>query len=302
MRLIDKYRTEPEGLKARTAIAALRAQAGKGDEAMTLLEEVLAENPQDSTALMLKGRLQLQDKQYTDAISTFRSVLKNQPDSAEVMLLLAAAHQANGEKELALENLSRAVQAQPANANARLGLAQYQASSGDMDGALENINAALAAEPANVAVLRAKAEILARQGDTEALENVLNQLVQASPETGLGDFGKGRLFKSQKKYAEAVASFEAALQREPDSILALTELVNTEIESGDTDGAIKRLEATLAAKPEHRAVHFLLGSVYLAKQDYANAEKEFTLPARREPRKCHGLSPDRRFQAQSEEY
>ena len=32
----------------------------------------------------------------------------------------------------------------------------------------------------------------------------------------------------------------------------------------------------LAAEPDHRAAHFLLGSAYLAKQDFASAEQEFT--------------------------
>ncbi len=274
--LIDKYGTEPHGLEARTAIAAMRANAGKSEEAKSLLEQVLKENPQDSGALMLKGRMQLQEKQYTDAIVTFRSILKDQPDSADVMVLLAAAHQANGEKELALENLSRAVQAQPANINARISLARFQASSGNLDDALENVNAALAVEPANVKALRAKAEILAHQGAIEALEGVLTQIEQASPETGLGAFGKGRLYKSQKKYPEAIAAFEEALKREPDSIMALTELTNVEVISGDFDGAIKRLKATLQSDPDHRAAHFLLGSAFFAKQDYASAEQEFT--------------------------
>ena len=76
-------------------------KAANPDEAKTLIEEVLAENPKDAQALQLKGRLAMQDKDYTEAIAAFRSVLKDQPDSAEVLTFLAAAHQANGETELA---------------------------------------------------------------------------------------------------------------------------------------------------------------------------------------------------------
>ena len=155
-------------------------------------------------------------------------------------------------------------------------MARYHASSGDISSALEDVNAALAAEPSNVMALRTKAEILAKQGNVGELEEVLTRLEKASPASGLGAFGKGRLYKSQKKYPEAIAAFEEALQREPDSILALTELVNAEVASGDAEGAIKRLEAVLAADPGHRAAHFLLGSVYLSKKDFADAEKEFT--------------------------
>jgi tetratricopeptide (TPR) repeat protein len=126
-----------------------------------------------------------------------------------------------------------------------------------------------------VPALRAKAEILARQNDTEALEETLTKIEQASPETGLGEFGKGRLYKAQKKFPEAIAAFEQALAKDPGSILVLTELVNTEIANGDTDKAIKRLTGILESDPEHRAAHFLLGGAYMANKDYASAESEF---------------------------
>ena len=114
------------------------------------------------------------------------------------------------------------------------------ATAGDLDGSLAQVNAALEVEPANVMALRAKAELLAKQGNVEVLEEVLTQLEQASPETGLGAFGKGRLYLSQKKYDEALAAFNEALEREPDSLLALTLLVNTYIAMGNPDGAITR--------------------------------------------------------------
>ena len=275
-KVIEEQGLEPDGLTARTAIATLRARQGKLDEAKLLIDEVLKENPKDNNALLLKGRVAMQEKDYTDAVAAFRSVLKDQSDSAEVLTLLAVAHQANGDTELATENLLRAVEVQPDNVMARLRLAAFIAQGGDLDGALVHVNAALEAEPANVNGLRAKAEILAKQGDTEALEEVLGKLEQASPETGLGSFGKGRLYKSQKKYDEAIVAFEEALKREPDSVLALTELVNTEIAMGDTDAAVKRLKTVLEENPGHRAAHDLLGIVYMAKQDFASAEQEFS--------------------------
>ena len=72
-----------------------------------------------------------------------------------------------------------------------------------------------------------------------------------------------------------MAAYEEALKREPDSVLALTELVNTEIAMGNPDAAIKRLDGVLKENPEHPAAHDLLGVAYMAKQDFARAEQEF---------------------------
>jgi tetratricopeptide (TPR) repeat protein len=130
-------------------------------------------------------------------VAAFRTVLKDQPDSVEVLTLLAAAHDASGQKELALETLSKAVEVKPGDADTRLRLAQYLANTGAMEAALEQIDTILAANPASVPALRAKAEILARQGHAAEVEEVLTRLEQASPETGIGAFGKGRLYKKR---------------------------------------------------------------------------------------------------------
>lgn len=273
--LIGKFGVEPEGLRARTSIATLRANEGKNDEAVKLLDEVLAENAQDKDALMLKGRLQLRGKQFTEAITTFRSLLKDQPDSAEVMMLLASAHQGNGEPALASELLSRAVQAEPANVKAKLALAQSLAASGDYDNALLQTDAALKIEPENIAALRIKAETFARQGNLEALEEVLTLMEKTSPDSGLGAFGKGRLYRSQKKYDEAIAAFLDALKREPGSILTLTELVNTYLVSGNPDAAEAHVRKVLDEQAGHQAAHALLALVLSAKKDFAGAEAEY---------------------------
>ena len=58
----------------------VRLQGTNAEEAKVLIDEVLKENPKDSSALLLKGRLAMQEKDYADAVAAFRSVLKAQPD------------------------------------------------------------------------------------------------------------------------------------------------------------------------------------------------------------------------------
>ena len=258
------------------------------DAASSYLAEVLAENPKDSAALMLSGRIALKEEDYTKAVNDFRSVLKDQPDSVEVHTLLAVTYQASGEVELAEESLRQAVDVKPDDVGARLRLAAFVAGNGDLDKAMEQIDAALDSDPESVLALRAKAELLAKQGgNEEELEEVLTALEAASPETGIGAFGKGRLFKSQKKYDAALVAYEDALEREPDSILLLSEMVDTEILMGKPDRAVTRINKVLEARPDHQTAHFLLGSAYMAKKDFARAEAEFE--------KQLAISPDNRI-------
>jgi tetratricopeptide (TPR) repeat protein len=83
------------------------------------------------------------------------------------------------------------------------------------------------------------------------------------------------MFVQQKKYQEALAAYEEAFTREPDSVVALAEIVKTEIALGDKEGAEQRLKTVLADNPEHRLAHDLLGLVYMEQGKLAEAEQEF---------------------------
>lgn len=273
--MIKRLGDEPDGISAKTRLASLALNQGRKEEARALIEEVLAKNSEDNNALYMDGRISLMDKDYPAAISSFRAVLKGQPDSVEALTLLASAHQANGEPQLARENLVRAVEADPENKAARLRLGTYLAEAREFDDALRHVDMVLEKEPDNVNALRVKADVLAKQGDHEDLEQVLTRLEKASPDTGLGAFGKGRLYKEQKRYPEAVQAFETALAREPDSVLALTELVNAQVEMGDTEGAIDRLSGIVAENPQHPIAHDLMGIAYMKQEAFADAEAAF---------------------------
>ena len=158
------------------------------------------------------------------------------------------------------------------------------ASEGGIDDAMKQTDAALKIAPMDVSALRMKAELLAKKGDMAGLDNVLTLLEKAAPESGLGEFGKGRLYRAQKKYPEAIAAFDEALKHEPDSALILSELVNTYLAEGDPDTAEARLQTILKEQPKNPAVHFLLGSVLQAKMDYPGAEAEFKKQLRINPK------------------
>jgi len=214
-------------------------------------------------------------KQFTDAVGDFRLVLKDQPDSVAAMVLLAIAYHESGDHDLAIETLLAAVELQPQNPAIRLRLANILLAQNLLDYALEQINVALGVNPASVPALRVKAEILAKQGSVAELEETLSRLDQASPDTGFGALGKGRLFRKQEKYPEALAEFEKALELQPDSLVALTEVVNTEVVMGDAEAAVKRLEAVLEKEPDNNAAHLMLGMVYVSMNEFARAEEQF---------------------------
>ena len=134
--VIDRDQQGVHGLSARDRIAAIRFQQGQFQQARTLVDEVLKNNPRDDDALILRGNLALGSNDATGAIGDFRAVLRDRPQSPVLQRSLAKAYLMKGQSGLAEEALRAAIQQSPADAGARLDLADQLAASGRLDQAL----------------------------------------------------------------------------------------------------------------------------------------------------------------------
>ena len=70
----------------------------------------MKENPGDSNALYIKGKLALAKRDAPTAIAAFRSVLRDQPSFVDAYLSLAEVYILDKNKDLAKENLQKAVE------------------------------------------------------------------------------------------------------------------------------------------------------------------------------------------------
>jgi Flp pilus assembly protein TadD len=139
---------KPQGLTARNRVAALYAMEHKNDAALKLVQEVLAENPRDNDALLLRGNLAMQGDDPAAAIGDLRAVLRDQPDAVPVLRWLA--HIANHEPALAEETLQRAVALTPADPDVRVELTQLLVQTGKSEQALPLIEQTVRDNPTHV--------------------------------------------------------------------------------------------------------------------------------------------------------
>lgn len=220
--IIAKQGTEPAGLKARVALAQLLAGEDMDNKRVpALIKEVLDENPRDNAALLLKGKLAANHKDYIEAINDFRSVIKDQPDNAEVLRLLAGAHLANNEKELALDTLKRGIENSSNNSELRLFLAQVLAQDGDIDAGIEQLDMILKVDKHNQQALKVKFDLLARKNDAEGMQAVARLMQEAAPDSEVGFIDEARLRFGQKNYTAAIEILDQVLVKNPQSVPAL---------------------------------------------------------------------------------
>jgi tetratricopeptide (TPR) repeat protein len=273
--IIGTARTGPEALKAKVFLARIQRATGHVAVAEKLVAEVLAENPRDSEALLLRGQMSLAKSDVKQSIADLRAVLKDHPESIETITLLASAHVADNEPRLGKDVFSNAIARYPDNANLRTALAEFLISTGDYDGALRELDTALNADPRNVRAYQLKADAQAKRNDWRAAEETLNKLKTALPSEPFGYYRLGLLYLAQGKQDQAIAELELASRRAPQAMEPLAGIVTILLEQGKADKAIARISQAIQAVPNNLFAQTLLANVYARQQKYVEAEAGF---------------------------
>jgi tetratricopeptide (TPR) repeat protein len=272
------------GITARTHLAALLAQNNDTAGAEKLLAEVLAKNPRDNDALILRGNLALAQRDPKAAIADLRSVLRDQPNAIGVMRALARAHLANGEPALAEETMRRAVEANPKDPSARLDLAQLLAQLGKPEQAKPVIDELVKQEPNNMTALEAQFRIAAAIKDTSAAKAAADAMVATQPKTPLGYFYQGAVAETEKRPDDALRLYSTALDLQPEATEPLQAVTRVLMASNRVPEAIKRLDEVSARFPKLPFASNMKGEILLATHRTADAKPAFNTAIERDPK------------------
>ena len=243
------------GKSEQDLIASARAQMAKGDAvgAGIHLKNALAKNPSSPTARLLLGqsllasgaavqaltelsraqelgapeddvvpemaRAMLRTGDYSRLLGQFRDTsLRGAAQAADLKTSVAAALAARGELTQAREVAQAAFHLHPAHFDAAVLLARLDASEGDVAGALQRLDEVIARGPAQEAAGLLKGEILLRATeDPEAALRVFRQVHVARP----------------------------------DSVAALTAIINTLLQQGRLADARPEMEKLKKLAPKH---------------------------------------------------
>ena len=273
----DRHQTKPAGNSAKIKLATLDWAAGKHDSASQQLQEVLRDNPRASDALMLEGRMALQQGAGREAVQALRTVLKDQPEQSEAYALLGQAHLMLEETNLARENLEKAVALSPNLYQAHLALAILDASSGRTKDARLRLEELLKQAPTNLGTLGMLLNLQAADRDWEGTDQTLVRIREAGANRFVSELAEGNLHQARLQWDEAVAAFERAAALNPDAPEPIFALVRIDARQGKLAQAQGRLTALIARSPQHPFAHGLLGEILILKGNSAQAEQEFNL-------------------------
>jgi len=143
---------DPKNLDALLIRARVELDSGGGEQSAARVRELLTQHPKSLRALLLLAESQLKAGQATEAITTARRAAEEHPWDTSALYLLADAQLASGDAAGAIVTLERAVVLAPGRLESHIRVVSAHVRSGDLRTAISKLNALARVDRSSVPV------------------------------------------------------------------------------------------------------------------------------------------------------
>ena len=134
-----------------------------------------------------------------------------------------------------------------------------------------------------------KAQLLIDSGNPQAAVDACTKALQKSPHNTTLLRQRGLALTHLKKYAEAIADFDAALKRNPKDAQAYNQRGNARKAAGDPKAALTDYDRAIAADPRYVAAYVNRGTLRREAGDLRGAQKDYDRALELEPQRESAL-------------
>lgn len=204
----EGLRAQPaEALVYKRRIASCLTALGKGQEAQSMLDELIRDRPDDRELLSQRGSLRMALGDTRGATADLRHVVEKHPAEADSRNLLARAYERQGDFESARAEYAAVLASQPSQPQALLGSAEVFTKQLRFSEAIGFVEKYLEIRPSDhrALLLRAVAH-LGSQNIPAAIAD-LRKMLSANPNDREAALQLGLIFTSQGRFTEAEALF-----------------------------------------------------------------------------------------------
>jgi tetratricopeptide (TPR) repeat protein len=277
---------EPDNEQALEQLSQLLMDAGRSQEAVTLLSQA-AEDSSSPDLYDMLGDAYSQQKDWPQAEEAYRKAIEQEPDEPTHRQGLAQALIAQNKYRDALAQFKKLSELQPATAENYVRMAEIYRRLGQFDQAQSSLQRAKELAPGNLQVLYNEALLYEDQGQYGEAIKILTDAIagtkaQTKGSTAGGSTGAlailyeqlGLLYRRAQNYPEAVETFQRMGKLGPDSQKrAELLLIDTYREERDIDRAIAETNKALADSPGDPNLTVTLAMLYGEKTDGTEATK-----------------------------
>jgi len=256
----------PSSPEAYAHLGLLEARQEHYKEAVPLYRRALALGPKMASVELNLGLALFKGGQLKESIQVFTPLLKSQPAGTQQALqlttLLGMAHYGLGEYAEAAHYLKISAASDTQNIQLRLALAHSCLWSKQYQCVLDTYHEILTLNAESAEADMLAGEVLDEEKNTLGAIEQFRAAVKADPKQPDAHFGLGYLLWTQSQYAEAASEFQAELANNPDHLLAMTYLGNTQMQLENREAAIPLLEKAIRIDPGTELAHLDLGILY----------------------------------------
>lgn len=234
---------------------------GAFDEVVTMLNEVVKEDPKVIDAWFMLGNVYAKVGRAREAIPYFRHALALKPDDEMAVVNLANAYRQIGRDEEALVGFRRFLELDPKNAQVRYSTAEILLDRGDLDAAEQELRQAIVIEPKLAAARNALGVVALKRGDVTTAEREIRAAVAENPDVRLAHFNLALVAEDRGRPQDAIAEYRKEIELHPQaSYKAWFNLGKVYAQLGDRTAQADAFRHAIESNPS-----FAEGRLYLAK-------------------------------------
>ncbi len=248
---------------ARMELALIMMSAGRNDDALSQVNQVLLENSNNFDALRLMAIINFREGNLDAAWEDFEDLLSTRQHTMDALYYLARISDFREESERAIRLYSQVQRGSHAVTSQRRAAALIAFTREDEEAALAHLDNFASINPAlGVDMVQAKAQLLAALDRyDESLEHY-DLLIQYRPDSEGVMLGRGELLLRMGRLDEAVEQYRAAVRRYPESATSLNALGYTLADRTDRYREAERfIRKALEYNPDSPAIIDSMGWV-----------------------------------------
>jgi len=243
-------------------LSTLDYEAHRLAEAHRQIDAVLAKEPKNVDALLVKARFLLSEKKTDEALTRVKAATAADSRSVLAQQLLGTIYATQGEMNAAVAAFLEVLKLSPRSIDARLQLANLSLRKGTPEPALRYAEEVLHDAPKHAVARTVIVRALVAKGDVARATSELSTLISDSPGVASLHAQMGALHLKTKDRVGARREYDRALVLDPQSFDAFSGLIAIDVEDKNVARAKAAVEARLQSVPKDPALLALAAAMY----------------------------------------
>ena len=254
-------------------LARLDFREDRRPQAEKRLEELLKREPNNASAMVLKGEFLAAEGKYDDAITQLQSAIAANADSTEAQFALGRAYAAKNDREQAIKAFNETLRLNPRAVAAQLELSRLELAGGSLDTSVQLAEQAVKNAPRNPDARLALVRSLTARRDVGRAETELKALTKQYPDSTAVQTQAGIVAAMKGDAIGASRHLTRALELDQNNIEALSGLISLDLAAKNNASAVSRAESRLARMPNDPATLMLAARTYARAGELAKSEQ-----------------------------